>query len=104
VTETIFHIVAEDPQVKHITQEMQPPCMHEHGCEKRWEISNRICQETTGNESPALDKSFSIVEFQKEHQNVQGDQSIGNDWGNSPGTIIITKWYHRYSPSLIELK
>ena len=42
--ETVFYIVAEYPQVKHVASEVNSPGVHEHGAEERQEITSGIGQ------------------------------------------------------------
>src|SRR5262245_47468892 len=34
MTETVFHVVAENPEVPHVPDQMHPASMQEHGCQK----------------------------------------------------------------------
>src|SRR5215467_11567317 len=42
VPELILDIIAKDPQIKHVAEQMQPAAMHEHGCENRYRVCLRI--------------------------------------------------------------
>jgi len=61
VPETVFHIIAEDPQVKHVAEEVNPPGVHEHGSEERQEITAGIGQEAARNEGLLLNKSVTAT-------------------------------------------
>jgi hypothetical protein len=37
MSEGIFNIISENEEVKHVTQQVNPPCVHEHRCEDRVE-------------------------------------------------------------------
>jgi hypothetical protein len=40
MTDGIFHIVAEDPEVEHVSQDVREAAVHEHGGEERQENGN----------------------------------------------------------------
>src|SRR5688572_28619652 len=95
MSQTVFNIISKDPQVEHVSQEVNPPRVHKHGCEKCREIPNRVRQKTGGHESPALNKGISATEFQKENQHIHHDQSVGDYWSDSSAGIIITNRHHK---------
>jgi hypothetical protein len=74
--ETVFHIITEDPHVKHVAQEMNPPCVHEHGSEDRQEITAGVGKEAARNEGPLHNKSFTATQFYKEVDEIHSDQGI----------------------------
>ena len=42
--ETVLDIVAEDPEVEHIAEDMEKSAMHEHGSEERERWMDRLCR------------------------------------------------------------
>jgi hypothetical protein len=66
--------------------------MHEHGCEERREVTDGVGKEAAGNKSPLHNESVTAIQFYEEKQNVQDDQSVGNQWNCSTRAIIITDW------------
>jgi hypothetical protein len=74
--ETVFHIVAEDPQVKHVAPEVNPPGVHEHGTEERQEITAGIGKEAPRHESPLSNKRVTTTQLYQEKQDVHSDQGI----------------------------
>jgi len=63
--ETIFHIVAEDPQVQHVASQVKPPGMHEHGSEERRKITSGIGKEAAWDEGIPSNKSVTATLLQK---------------------------------------
>jgi hypothetical protein len=70
VSETVFYIVTEDPQVKHVASQVKPSGVHEHGREDGQKISAGIGKEATGNKGPRLNKSVTASQLYKEKQDV----------------------------------
>jgi hypothetical protein len=70
VPETVFHIVTEDPQVKHVTSQVNPPGMHEHGSEERQKIAEGIGNEAARDESPLPNEGVTAAQLYKEKQDV----------------------------------
>jgi len=35
MAESVFDVIAEDPEVKHVAEDMEKPAVHEHGSEER---------------------------------------------------------------------
>ena len=64
-------MVTENPQVEHISSQVNPPCVHKHGCKKRQRIIYGVADETAWNEGPPQNKSLTTKELDKEKQNVQ---------------------------------
>jgi hypothetical protein len=90
--ETVFHIITEDPQVKHVAQEVNPASVHEHGGEDRQEITTGVGKEAVRNEGPLHNKSVTATQLYKEKQDVQSDQGIRDQRHSSASGIIITDW------------
>ena len=57
--------------------------MHEHGCEDGQKISAGVGKEAAGDKGPLRNKSVAAAQFYEEEQDVQGDQSIGDQWNRS---------------------
>src|SRR5450830_50792 len=91
----VFHIVTEDPQVKHVASEVNPSGVHEHGSEDGQETGAGIGKEAAGDKSPFHNESVTATQFYQEEQNVQSDQGISNKRNSSARGIIITDWQHK---------
>jgi hypothetical protein len=44
--EVVFNIVAENPEIKHVTRYMQPTGVHEHRGKQRQKITCRVIKKT----------------------------------------------------------
>jgi hypothetical protein len=55
---TIFDVVSKDPQVKHVTSQVEPPGMHEHGSEEGQKFTPGIGKEASGDKCPLHDECF----------------------------------------------
>ena len=64
---SIFHIITKDPQVKHVTDKVKPPRMHEHGAKQRYKVTGRVGKKSGRNESPAINKSLARGEFDQKY-------------------------------------
>jgi hypothetical protein len=104
VPKTVFHIVAKDPQVKHVASQVKPPGMHEHGGKERQKISNGIGQEAAGDEGPLYHKSITATKLYDEKQDVQGDQGIRDQRKCPARAIVITDGEHRIHSPLLWLQ
>src|SRR5450759_2043827 len=91
----VFHIVAEDPQIKHVASEVNPSGVHEHGSEDGQEPRAGIGKEAAGDESPFHNKSITATQLYQEKQDVQSDQGICDKRNSSARGIIITDWQHK---------
>jgi len=92
VSETVFHIVAKDPQVKQVASKVNPPGMHEHGSEESQKISGGVGKEAARNECPLHNKSVTAAYLCQEKHYVQSDQGVRNQRNRSARAIIITDW------------
>jgi hypothetical protein len=92
VPETVFHIVAKDPQVKHVAPQVDPPGVHEHGSEEGQEITAGIGKEAARYESPLANERVTAAQLYKEEQDVQSDQGIRDQRKSSARAVIITDW------------
>src|SRR5450759_5280142 len=91
----VFHIVAEYPQVKHVSSQMNPAVVHEHRSEDGQETGAGIGKEAAGDKSPFHNESVTATQLYQEKQNVQSDQGIRDQWNSSARGIIITDWQHK---------
>ena len=69
----VFHVVAEDPQIKQVAAQVNPPGMHEHGREERHKISAGIGQKAAGDKGPLHDERIAAAQLYEEKQDIQGD-------------------------------
>src|SRR6185436_7241287 len=68
VPEAVFHVVAENPQVKHVATQMKPAGMHEHGTEESRNVRERIGHEAPRHEGPLHDEGLAAVQLDEEEQ------------------------------------
>jgi hypothetical protein len=50
----VLDVVAEDPQVQHVAEEMQPATVHEHAGRDGMDLLGRISGEAAGHERPLI--------------------------------------------------
>jgi hypothetical protein len=70
MAKAVFDIVSEDPQEKHIAEEMQPTTMHEHRGENRQRVGAGFGRKSGGDKRPFFDELIPAAEFHKEKQDV----------------------------------
>jgi len=73
VSKTILYIVTENPQVKHVSSNVEQTGVHEHGSEQRRKISSWVGKEAAGNERPLHYESITAAELYKKKDYVQRD-------------------------------
>src|SRR5262245_57111105 len=99
VAETILDIVTKDPKVEHVSTQMYPSGVHEHGGKQRWEIRGRIGEKPGRNERPLFNERVATAELDEEEQDVQRDQRIRDYREGSLAAVVVTDWKHECSSS-----
>ena len=68
MSETIFYVVAENSQVKHVSSNVEQTGVHEHGSEQCREISAGVGKEAVWNECPLCYESVAATELHNKEE------------------------------------
>jgi hypothetical protein len=59
----VLNVIAEDPQIEHVAQQVQPAAVHEHGGKQCYRIPDGVGKKAPRHERPALDKRISVIKL-----------------------------------------
>ena len=88
-TEIVLDVVAENPEIEHIAENMQPAAMHEHGGEDRLHFCGRAGRELARHKGPCADEVVPLIEFEQKHQHIHDNQQVGDNRHALPRTIVV---------------
>jgi hypothetical protein len=95
----VFDIVAEDPKIQHVAEQVEPASMHEHGAQHSRRFAGGIGAEPARNKGPLFDERLAAVQLDEEDQDVENNQYIGDNGDCSAPTVIVANRKHGQSSS-----
>ena len=93
VAEAIFNVVAEDPQIQHVSAEVQPAAVEKHGNENADQVRRvkRRGPESRRHEGDEEEIALDVLaerQLPEEHEDIRRDEQVIDDGDGAPRIVI----------------